>query len=134
LVPTDIAIIVFGFEFNFLLLRRSLGICRARVKGDFTKPIRTTAAKEVGQEMSAEKNGCAPGSKTFVVRNNTGPFPVHVVVFAGRFPAKMKPCLIFKTDGDSPVEGQPNFAGNLTQPAVPVLASKPAIQPRRGGG
>jgi len=70
----------------------------------------------------------------FVFHKEAFPLTARPVVIAGGLHAGMKPRLIFKTDGDSPVDGQADFAGNLTQPVVPVLAGKPAIQPRRARG
>ena len=63
LVPTGIAIIFFGFEFNVLLWRTVWEFAALVSNGDFAKATRATAAKEVGQEMSTEKTAVCPDQK-----------------------------------------------------------------------
>lgn len=55
-----------------------------------------------------------------------------------RWDAQMKSALVFKPDRDSPVEGKPDFPGDLVQPVFEVLLGgfpprELAIQPRRAG-
>src|ERR1017187_9542579 len=71
LEPTGIAIIYVFYLVDWLRHHQMFNIHRARVKRGFSKkPIRAAAAKEAGQGMSTEVNGCAPGSNWIWVRKN----------------------------------------------------------------
>ena len=74
-----------------------------------------------------------------VVRKDARPLPGHVIICTGRLHTQMKSCLILKTHGDSPADGQTDFPGDLMQPVLQVPLDEfpfrePAIQPCRGTG
>jgi hypothetical protein len=105
-----------------------------RVKRGFYKSDPGHSRQGGGTGDVHRRSDCVPGSKVFVVRKDAFALSVKPAVFLGLLHAEVKPRLIFETDGDSPVDGNANFAGNLTQPVVPVLANKPAVQSRGGCG
>ena len=83
-------------------------IHRARVKRGFSKkPIRAAAAKEAGQGMSTEVNGCAPGSKLVWVRIKIFRGGSLQTVFLCLLHTAMKTRLVLKPHGNLQSHGQP---------------------------
>ena len=67
------------------------------------------------------------------VREPALPFLVSMVIFADPLRAEMESCLIFKTHGNLPGDGEADFPGELTQAMLSAPTDKFAIQPRCGG-
>jgi hypothetical protein len=73
-----------------------------------------------------------------VDRKNTCPLPFHGLDSGDHLYSQMKSCLVFKTDGDAPVESNANFSSNLMQPVLQLplggfTLREPTIQSYRTG-
>jgi hypothetical protein len=68
------------------------------------------------------------------VREPALPFLVSLVIFADSLRTEMESCLIFKTHGNLPGDGEADSPGELTQLVLSAPTDKFAIRTRRGGG
>jgi len=110
--------------------RQILNLHRARVKRGFLKkPIRAAAAKEAGQGMSTEVNGCAPGSKGRWVRKNIFRLWLWMDLLNLRL-AAMKTGFIFVANGN--FQNRPQDKWDRGQaPRISRATGRGAIKSRR---
>jgi hypothetical protein len=112
--------------------RQIFNIHCPRVKRGFLKkPIRAAAAKEAGQGMSTEVNGCAPGSKWLLVRQKAVWFRGGQVNFLRLFRAMVKASLILITLWDLNAHGLTKLSGNSCQPVGLALNFRLPFHSRR---